>query len=874
MIVGRTAELGLIDRLVTDAREGAGGLLWIWGESGIGKTALTDAALTRGAELGCAPLRGAGDELTTHFPLLPVAEALGVAPDGADTERLLALVRQRCAATPVVLAVEDLHWADESSLLWWNRVARDVAAGSLPLLLIGTARPWPRRETLTALTDLVTRRAGTVLRLGPLAQEHVAALAAQLTSTPPGPGLSATLSDAGGNPRYVRDLVETPGTPAAGTAKPGAALDFVPPGLRAALRVAALLGTAFGATEWAAAAGQDVTAIAALAQDGIDAGILDGGSTRLRFRHEIIRQTLAAEIPAGVHGAAHASIAKLLARAGAPACEVARQLVDGPADLAPWVTNWLAGLPDADLYAEPAAFAELLARAAAALPQEGEPWESLNRRRGKVLFWLGRDEEALTSAVAVTARAGDPEMLVLAVRAALRLGRPEHALQVAAEYPLSPERPSRLWYARLTAWLAQALYQVAGQGSGETQAKEAVDLAIQSGDPVTIGYARYALAECGYVAAEAARLREALSAVHGRDPDSAELRVLLSVSHLQAAVRGGMPAAAAEDALTAALTVGQQADPADADAIRAAAASVCYLHGRWDEALAHLSEIHGHATIGARRAITALIALRRGDRATADACLAAEDPPRGGHPDTSALALTWALALRAEADGDLQTAVAVMRRALAQPPTFRGYGELAYLVRLALLAGDAETAREAGDAADDDAASDDSPARRAAARCCAALLADDAPGLLAVASAYTSFGWLLVAAMAHEEAAARLAAAGDTAGARAALTDAVHCYAEAEATWDIRRADARLRVYGVRRGPRSAHKRASTGWASLTPAELQIASLVVGGVSNADIAAQLFLSPRTVHTHVSHILRKLGASSRIDLVREAARHEP
>jgi DNA-binding CsgD family transcriptional regulator len=78
----------------------------------------------------------------------------------------------------------------------------------------------------------------------------------------------------------------------------------------------------------------------------------------------------------------------------------------------------------------------------------------------------------------------------------------------------------------------------------------------------------------------------------------------------------------------------------------------------------------------------------------------------------------------------------------------------------------------------------------------------------------------------------------------------------------------------VRRGPRSAHKHASTGWASLTPAELRIVSLVGQGISNADIAAELFLSRRTVHTHVSHILHKLGASSRIDLVREAARHEP
>ena len=72
------------------------------------------------------------------------------------------------------------------------------------------------------------------------------------------------------------------------------------------------------------------------------------------------------------------------------------------------------------------------------------------------------------------------------------------------------------------------------------------------------------------------------------------------------------------------------------------------------------------------------------------------------------------------------------------------------------------------------------------------------------------------------------------------------------------------------RGPRSKHRQARSGWGSLTPAETKIAALVGEGLSNPEIAARLLLSRRTVATHVSHILKKLGVHSRTDIAREAA----
>lgn len=95
-------------------------------------------------------------------------------------------------------------------------------------------------------------------------------------------------------------------------------------------------------------------------------------------------------------------------------------------------------------------------------------------------------------------------------------------------------------------------------------------------------------------------------------------------------------------------------------------------------------------------------------------------------------------------------------------------------------------------------------------------------------------------------------------------------YESLGAAADVQRVLAVFRGYGIRRGRHSKHRQAQSGWDSLTPMEQKIAALVEEGLSNPDIATRLTLSRRTVGTRFSHILKKLGVSSRTDIARESA----
>jgi DNA-binding CsgD family transcriptional regulator len=101
-----------------------------------------------------------------------------------------------------------------------------------------------------------------------------------------------------------------------------------------------------------------------------------------------------------------------------------------------------------------------------------------------------------------------------------------------------------------------------------------------------------------------------------------------------------------------------------------------------------------------------------------------------------------------------------------------------------------------------------------------------------------------------------------------ALTQALVLFARAGATRDAARLRSRLRELGVRRRVATAEKPA-TGWAAMTKSELAVAQLVANGLTNREIAEQLFVSPHTVNSHLRQVFAKLEVNSRVDLTRLA-----
>jgi DNA-binding CsgD family transcriptional regulator len=154
---------------------------------------------------------------------------------------------------------------------------------------------------------------------------------------------------------------------------------------------------------------------------------------------------------------------------------------------------------------------------------------------------------------------------------------------------------------------------------------------------------------------------------------------------------------------------------------------------------------------------------------------------------------------------------------------------------------------------------------------CRGLLEVDAEVLARAVAAYRTGPRPLERALACEDAAWALGRAGRVGEARRVFEEATGLYEGLGASWDLARAAARMRGLGVRPGRRGPRKRPRSGWDSLTATELTVVRLVAEGLSNPEIAERMFISRGTVHTHVSHILAKLGLGSRVGLAAEASR---
>jgi DNA-binding CsgD family transcriptional regulator/transcriptional regulator with XRE-family HTH domain len=921
-LVGRSVEVARMRRLVVEVTAGQGQVLWLEGEPGIGKSALLSAGLFGAAAGGCRVLWAAADESLARFPLSVLLEAARGDPDPewgqitallrgtgdpasanavhAAAERLVLLAERWCVAAPVVLVIDDLQWADEVSLSVWGRLRRLVL--QMPLLLVGACRPVPQRPEVAALRRGVEGPDGVLLPLEPLEPDQVLELTARLAGAPPGPRLRAAVGQAGGNPLYLREMVETlvredrvrisegyaelsgPAELPSLAAAIGARLGFLSEPARSVLRIAALLGPQPGVDDLSVVTGRSAVELVGVVDEAVAAGVLVPRAERMAFRHGLIRAALYEQTPPAVRVALHRQAARALAEAGAAVEVVAEQLLAGgyrAGDV--WVVDWLSGGAAAELVNRaPQAALELLDRVPE--PSRG----TLAGYRVAALSLLGRDDEVAKAALAVLAHSTNLETVGRAawtlVYSLGRLGRRTEARTVLSDVLASREL-DRVWRARL-----HALDAVIAADRALSQ--QALAEAQQAGDRFAAGYALHALSasyqhqDPDEEAALAAK--DQALAVIGDHPETADLRVLLLGNRVLTLLNLGRSAelpAAIGAAFAAAEQIGTQARLVF---VHGAAAAAYYERGRWDDALTELAvlddmNLPNMESVWRGRGIGALIAVHRNDgdalamhlRRYAEAA----ETPEAGTEDLSGMAcvVRIARAYALEAAGrphEAMTAALVAGLLSGSTPLAPNISlncqlEIPEIVRLAVAFGRRAEAEAYTNAAIARATSQTiGPDAEPVARHCQGLLLGDPDLVGAAAEGYERAIRPLYRGHALENLAVLLAGRGDLAGAGKAYDSAAQIYVGLEAAWDLRRAEHRLRPLGLPRRRYHIRRRSATGLEALTPTERTVAELVAQGLSNPDIAARLHVSRRTVETHVAHLLTKLNARSRAEVAQQ------
>src|SRR5579859_6272412 len=929
-LVGRDSEMALLTGLVREVARGHGSSVLIEGEPGIGKSALVRAATATAPEAGCEVFWGAGDELSQALPLLPFLDGLRVrepsvnqrrdtivrllrgevtAGRGTDVpavlaEQILALVAEECAVRPTVLVIDDLQWADQASITLWGRLAR--AARHEPLLLVGMTRPVPHRDDVLALRRMVDDAAR--LQLTGLAEAAVSELVTSLAGGRPDDDLLRLAGGAAGNPLYVTELVaalargssltvtDAGGARLASGSAPGSLaaaiadrLGFVTGPVREVLRAAALLGADFAVTDLATVLGRSVADLIPAVDEACAVGVLAESRHGLGFRHPLIRAALYEEMPASVRAAWHRAAGRALAEAGAPTDRVARQLLraaDGsgsPAEPADdWMLDWLTQNADLLVGQAPGVAAELLTRAVASFAAGSSEHDWLVSRLADALYRVGDTARAEQVVNRALEHAVDPDLLLdlhwTLAQCRIKAGSSAESLATLDRALATPGLSAR-HRARLLVLAARTRCNLGEIEKAGQVATSALAAASEAGDNWAMGWALHVLS---LVTSAQGKMTDALPlfdralAVTQAEPALTDLRLLLQIN--KAVTLGDLDQY--EEALAVARQAHQLADQVGTvirlTQAHCALGQLLFETGRWDDALAEVGvlqkDLNEPAAACCDLGIAAVISFHRGEVATARRQLAAAVPfaKRIGRRLVGSLAL--ARSLDCEIDGALPEALAELTAGIGDNSEELEEIEdlLADAVRLAAEIGDPGTAQTLAGHAAALAAGSEVPHRQANALYCRSLLDNDPVSLLTAAELYDQAGRPLLRAKALEAAAGYFVRSGDRDQARHAFTRAVEVYISLGATVDVARLRTKFRAHGIRRGPHSKHRHAVSGWDSLTPTEIKIAAFVEEGLSNPEIATRLLLSRRTVATHVSHILKKLGVNSRIDIARESA----
>ncbi len=758
------------------------------------------------------------------------------------------------------------------------------------------ARALAQGDALDGLERSLLAGGALRLRLEPLPEAATVALAEQRLGASPGPLLHRLLRRSTGNPMYLETVLtaylrdglitvtgghaELSGSAAADPdAVPEPLVDLarrqaelVPRAYREVLQAAAVFGSIVDVGQLAEVLDRSVMEISEVVVDALDSGLLADQGGTLRFRQGVVRELVARSVPQAVQIALHQRAGRALSGGPGPPERTGAHLLAG-GELGPDGVQWLTTHADALTGRAPDLAVKLLRRAVA---ETGEVGGRLDAYLVRALLWDGEPAQAEQAACAALGHGAEPDaepdLRWLLVQACYRQGRLPDAVGEAEQAVASPcTSPGQA--ARFRGIAAVCLHLQGRSEEAEAAAERAVAEGEASGDQAAVGI--------GYLARALGRTRDDMAAAlvltdrglaalgHGIQPDlQIDPYVMRGVCLLELD-----RLAEAEEATATAVRHNQRTGGMFLTTAHAVRAHLRFLQGRWDDALAEArSGLDGPDPVGHGERLLAfadLIAVHRGDVPGAEFT----DPgPEGGFGDR--YLVDWARCLAAEAQGDAGQAAALLfarwERASGVSGRRRMFRAGPDLARALAAAGDVPRLRTLADDLDALAAAHGTSSLSGCAALCRATAEGPAEPALAAVTAFQEAGWPLYEGYAHESAALAAASAGDAAAARERLASALELYARLDAGWDAARARSRLRDAGVRAGVRGPRGRPKHGWEALTGTERVVADLVAQGMSNPDVAAQLYLSRRTVQSHVSSILAKLALTSRVELAVAAA----
>lgn len=963
-LVGRDGELRRLLDLLDNAATGQPSHALVSGDAGVGKTRLIGELAARATARGFTVLSGRCAELGDTIPYLPLADALRSATAGDSPPRALAealaarpvlgrllpdrgispaadglpgmaqqqlfgavlgLLAELAAASPVLLVLEDLHWADRSTrdlLTFLSRVLHNERVA-----VAGTYRTddLHRRHPLRPLIAELLRLPGvTAIELGPLGYadmaEHLSALAgAPLDAAT----LHQIVTRAEGNPYYGEELLAAGGD-CAGAALPTevaalllARVEQVPATAQQVLRAAAVAGRRVeddivqAATGLAAAEYED-----AIRESVAHQLLVPDGSQGYAFRHALIREAVYGDLLPGERTRLHARFAELLADPGrlaavpGTAAELAYHCLASH-DIAGAFSASVQAAQEAERLGAPAEAQRHYDEALALWDRVSDPEKAAGRERGA----LALDSAISAAASGDVARAvhklrrlrgalaggGDP---VLVSRVCERLayylleteavGDAVAAARDAVD--ALPAQPPGWEYARALATYAQTLMYGRDEAGATARAEEALAAARAAAAPWVEADALVTLGQLSERSGQVARAVSQFTLAYQQAREASVLGV-----ELRAAFQLARAQLEYGDLDKASATAHQGVAQAEANGLSLApyGLDLQYLHylahyadGDWDHAAELAAGFVTRAVSVAEARLSAMalfIDVGRGNPAVADRRAWLE--PFWRSDRFGEYVARGLLAEHALWRGDTAGALTEAAAALATQADESGYAPPAIRVAAIALAARADRAAAARAAGDEAAAAAETAAAReliGAARDGAAfrrapkfVLGVDGRGWLARAEAE----WLR--AQGRNDPAAWQAVQDtfgpafvyETARARWRLAEALAEAGrrdEAQREWDqASEAAQKLGAAPLQAALADLARRARLGsqpgghqgpgrLAALTAREQEVLRLLAEGRSNREIAAVLFIAPKTASVHVSNILGKLGAATRTE----------